>query len=746
MNLLFFFSCAYNLVTESTSEDTAIIPSCLEDGNGIIPEEAEWIILDGNSTQVFALSDSPDVLASAWEGNYGTYDLNTVAFEGGNGFVLERPGTVVGASVQWSNLPNDIAPVPLWFWPDFGSNGYTWDRDNPIASPTRCLSTEDNGNWIEYHLPNPISVAQPLHLFVGYSRTERESGTLASSPEIVQENFQIAEEPYTSGAWFMGVDDELYYHGLTTPWYTWRIRLAVVYDDVLLPEEKPFQQSEQFDPHSRVSFGDFDNDGDDDIMAGGPLLFENQGDGSFIDISDVALPTDIATNGGVWGDFNNDGCLDFFGQGSHDVLLQNTCGSGEGYVFMDVTESGGIHDRQNDRDCNGDGEEENSPTEGSSWVDVDGDGWLDLYLGNYECSSDFDFFQNYDDRLWRNNGDGTFTEWTEEAGVPSSNHAGRGVSPIDFDFDGDVDIFVSNYRLDPNFFLRNNGDGTLTDRALHTKTQGTNISGAYGHTIGSSFGDIDNDGDFDLVQGTLAHPFFYHFSDKTQVLMNDGSGVFRNEATERGIYYRETHSNPTLFDAENDGDLDLFISAIYASRDSDFYRNDGSGHFTLENYESGLVIKNGWGTAASDIDNDGDVDVFARKLFLNLSETQNWIQVRVLGGIKGGPADNWGEWKGSNNISAIGANVMIESENITQLRHISGGSGTGVQDSLYQHVGLGSDEEATITIWFVGGETVTVGPIAANQRVWIHEDGSHQTGWTVPTDFFPALDTNSIEE
>ena len=183
----------------------------------------------------------------------------------------------------------------------------------------------------------------------------------------------------------------------------------------------------------------------------------------------------------------------------------------------------------------------------------------------------------------------------------------------------------------------------------------------------------------------------------------------------------------------------MFISSVYSSRDSDFYINDGNGFFTLSNYESGLVVKNGWGTAASDVDNDGDVDFFARGLFTNHNEAQNWIQVRVVGGFHGGPNDDWGEWRGTNNISAIGSNVTIESDSQTQLRHVSGGSGTGVQDSMYLHVGLGSDAQATLTVSFIGGEEVTIGPVDANQRIWIHEDGSYATGWAAPEGFLPPV-------
>ena len=133
------------------------------------------------------------------------------------------------------------------------------------------------------------------------------------------------------------------------------------------------------------------------------------------------------------------------------------------------------------------------------------------------------------------------------------------------------------------------------------------------------------------------------------------------------------------------------------------------------------------------------MDFFARGLFTNHNEAQNWIQVRVVGGFHGGPNDSWGDWRGTNNISAIGSNLTIESDSQTQLRHVSGGSGTGVQDSMYLHVGLGSDTQATLTVSFIGGAQVTIGPVDANQRIWIHEDGSYAAGWAAPEGFLPPV-------
>ncbi len=426
----------------------------------------------------------------------------------------------------------------------------------------------------------------------------------------------------------------------------------------------------------------------------------------------------------------------------------NTCNvNGQGYSLIDATVESGINDIQTERDCDGDELEEVSPTEGSAWFDIDNDGWLDLYLANYECSSEYDYFMNYDDKIWRNNGDGTFTDWTESSGIPQINHAGRGATTGDYDRDGDIDLFVSNYRLDPNFFFRNDATGELRDIALTNGTKGVAAAGAFGHTIGAVFGDVDNDGDFDMVHANLAHPFFFWFSDMSMVLINDGAGKFRNEGVERGLYYRETHSNPTLFDADNDGDLDLFITAVYSSRDSDFYLNDGTGNFTLANYESGLVKRNGWGSSVSDFDRDGDVDLIAYDLFENTAtELGHWVTIRLFGGLQGGPADDWQTWTGLSNISAIGATVKVKTTRGEQLRHVSGGSGTGVQDSMNLHFGLGeADTIQSIEVLFQGGTSVIVEDVAADQQVWIHEDGSMEVGEAFPSHFLPMLQDSEDE-
>ena len=647
-------------------------------------------------------------------------------------FELAHPARVYGFAVQYGQLP-DAESVVAGLYDDFGHNGFDFWAPDPLWTGDHCVEDLTEEQWVVFALDEPITVSHPGLIYVAHQRQGKGDaawlldlsyngdGTCAGFDEC----HSALNLPEWTGSSYGG-----YYNGVSFGFpYDYMVRLYVEYTDDVQPEETLLQPLAGVEPSSRQAWGDYNNDGYDDLLTNGPVLYHNNGDGTFTDVTDTAAITamGISASGGVWGDYDNDDDLDLFvfaeSGTTGDSLLRN---EGDG-TFTDVTAAAGITDVQDTNDCAGSGYTA-SPTPAAAWLDLNADGFLDLYLSNFICWTDYTYFT---DTVFLSNGDGTFAEQTGAMGFSSSALAGRGASPIDHDRDGDIDLLVNNYVLHRNLFFDNLGDGTVEESAQTLGLAGVGVSQGmqvyYGHTIGAAWGDLDNDGDFDVVQANLAHPRFYDFSDKTQILLDDGTGQYSDiqgdwsyPAGAAGLRFQETHSVPVLGDFDNDGVLDLALSAVYDGRPSDFYWGNGDGTFTLDNYTVGLTRDNGWGMAASDLDNDGDLDLAAYgEVYRNtLSDGGAWLQVRVVGT--------------ESNRAGLGAVVAVTADGQTRLRHIGGGTGQGNQDSITAHFGLGSASTIDeIAVSFPGGSQVTYdGPFSTDQRLWLVEDGSWSAGWT----------------
>jgi tetratricopeptide (TPR) repeat protein len=454
---------------------------------------------------------------------------------------------------------------------------------------------------------------------------------------------------------------------------------------------------------SRVAWGDYDNNGYDDLLLNGNRLFKNIQGKRLVDVSTQAGIEKTRSSGGVWADYNNDGYLDFYaisGDSQGDKLWKN---NGNG-TFTDVTkEAGNVTD--------------NYPTEGAGWGDYNNDGYVDLYLANYENWEAQTFLP---DILYKNNGNGTFKDATKEAGIIppfGEDRAGRGVNWADYDNDGWLDIYVSNYRLQENFLWHNNGNGSFTNYASLLGVAGNDVNGWYGHTIGSDWGDYNNDGYLDLITANLAHPRYIEFSNRTMLYKNTGpkeNWEFSDVRLQTGIKYEETHSDPAWADVDNDGDLDLYITSIYEGRRSFLYENLGNSKFRDITWLAGVRVFNGWGCAFSDFDNDGDLDLVVGsgsgvKLFRNDGANNNYLKVKVIGT--------------KSNNAGIGARIKLTQGKKSQIREIQGGKGTTSQNSLIAHFGLGKDKGlVTIGVNFPSGIHRTMEKIKPNQLVTIQEE------------------------
>ncbi len=658
------------------------------------------------------------------------YALDEIPLHEAIRFDIEHPAKIYGFKVHWSNLPADVdteLALEAGLYSDFGYNGFDfWEKD-PLWTGTRCAGDIDAEGWIDYVLDSPIEVADPGLVFVAH-KTETAEDPAFAYDESAAEDCDAFDNCHSA---FNAPEVPGYYNGVSLRFQRdFLVRLLVEYTDDVTAEEKIFQKVTTA-TGQHVSWGDYDNDGWDDLLVNGQLYRNDQGE--FVDATDSSGigALEIDATSGVWGDYDNDGCLDLFlfseSPGSGNALLRSNCDG----TFDDATEQSKLVDTQSYEDC-GDPANIYAPSAAASWLDLDADGFLDLYVANYSCGSKG---THYSDTFFRNQADGSFEDWSGKRGFWSTKTPSRGAAPADADGDGDVDLFINNYRLIANAFYENNGDGTVSNVAEDNGLAGVRtpsfLTAYYGHTIGAAWGDLDNDGDFDLLAANLAHPRFFDFSDKTQILLNDGKGVFTDNAgtwerpsSPAGLRYQETHSVPVLADFDQDGALDLVITAIYEGRPTDFYWGQGDGTFQLDAYHAGLTTENGWGAASADFDNDGDPDVFATSLFrntLSAAASGHFLQVRVIGNV----ASNW---------AGVGATVRVVAGEKRWMRQVQGGTGKGGQDSLTLHFGLGETTQVDeITITFPGGKRVEFsGPISVDQRLWLGEDGGQHQGFSPP--------------
>ncbi len=505
---------------------------------------------------------------------------------------------------------------------------------------------------------------------------------------------------------------------------------------------------------NRLAWGDYNNDGYEDILFNGAILFKNNGDGTFMDVTTEAGISPIpGANGGVWGDFDNDGYIDFYTFASGKETTDRFWRNNKDGTFTDITMTAVETP-------------DNYPTEAAAWGDYDKDGFIDLYIANYEkpLLETVDRARCLPDRLLHNNGNGTFTDVSTATGIISpENMCGRGVNWGDFDNDGDTDIYVANYRLDPNFLWRNNGDGTFTNVAAEVGVEGSEEEGAYGHSIGAEWGDFNNDGYLDLFVSNLAHPRYLGFSDKSMLLENQGpppfssgerkevrdsTGDFRfiNRFADSGIRFEETSADPSLADYDNDGILDLYFTSTYRGKKSFLYRGNGDGTFADVTWLAGVRVDNGWGNAFADYDNDGDLDLLVAssdgvRLFRNDGNSNHWLQVRVVGresnrsgigarvmiaqsesreevgGISEQAADTPSEVRSRK--SEVAAGFSLRSR---QIREVQGGKGSGSQHSLPVEFGLDSySGPLDVEVKFPSGKIIQLKNVKPDQMIVVEE-------------------------
>ena len=300
-------------------------------------------------------------------------------------------------------------------------------------------------------------------------------------------------------------------------------------------------------------------------------------------------------------------------------------------VFTNVTESAGINFRYNFGDFTYDNILESSGS-GVTVFDYDGDGDLDLYLLNGTYLEDISdpkgrVFQNTPNQLYRNDGDGSFTEVAQQTGLDDRNWSMAAAS-MDYDSDGDVDLFLLNYG--PNRLYRNNGDGTFTDIAPKVGLVGPEkLNGFTKWSVGAAFWDCDHDGDLDVMMGNFLAFDPYYLAEETPHLMphpneyqgqasllyrQNADGTFTDITKEMGMYFPQSKCmGLTVFDFDDDVDLDLFQGNDHQK--NFLFRNRGNGTYEDVAEAAGVVVNDEGHSTGSmhgsigDVDADGLIDL-----------------------------------------------------------------------------------------------------------------------------------------
>jgi len=511
---------------------------------------------------------------------------------------------------------------------------------------------------------------------------------------------------------------------------------GITFRHVASPEKKYIVESMS----GGVALFDYDNDGDLDIYLVNSLtvdlvktkgktksyLYRNEGNGKFTEVAEKAGVNDIGWGMGVAvGDYNNDGFEDLYVTClGPDYLFKN---NGDG-TFTNVTAKAGVSDPR--------------WSTGASFFDYDRDGDLDLFVTNYV---DFDVnnlpefgqgkscqyksipvqcgprgLKGAGDSLYRNNGNGTFTDVSKAAGVSDPDgYYGLGVITSDFDEDGLIDIFVANDST-PNFHYRNKGDGTFEEIGFVAGT-GVNENGSEQGSMGVTVGDYDHDGKLDL--------FVTNFADEYNTLYhNNGKNSFTDlsyAAKVAAVSLPYVGWGTKFFDYNNDGWVDLFVANGHVYPQLPGYRqrrllhrNNRDGTFSEVSADFGAVLTEdrvSRGVAFGDIDNDGDIDLIIgdldgppQLLRNDGANANNSIIIKTVG-VK-------------SNRSGIGARVTVVSGDLTQLDEVRSGDSYISQSDLRLHFGLQKRTKVdSIQVLWPSGVIDKVSGVGVNRIVTIKE-------------------------
>jgi hypothetical protein len=505
---------------------------------------------------------------------------------------------------------------------------------------------------------------------------------------------------------------------------------------------------------SGLALFDYNKDGKIDIyfLSGGALkgthyktpprcrLYRNDGYWTFTDVTEQSGLSNTGCHAlaVAVGDYDNDGCQDVYVTNFGPNVMYHNKGDG---TFTDVTKKTGVAGH-------------GGVGAGANFLDADNDGDLDLFVSSYV---DFTYenhvsrtvkgypvyvgpraYQPTPNILYRNNGDGTYTDVSEASGIGASKGTGMGTVCVDYDNDGDTDIFVANDQM-PNFLFQNDGKGRFKEIA-EPSGFAYNMNGETMGSMGVGCGDYNGDGLLDLYVTAYQQQF-------PSLYRNLGDGLFEDVGFSSGAAAGMGHTvqwGNDFVDFDNDGHRDLYVALGHLEDNIELWdkrasyeaanvlmKNLGNGRFVDVSGSSGDGMKvklSSRGAAFDDLDNDGDVDVVVlnsrREATILRNDSPNpghWLQVQLQGT--------------KTNRDGIGARVKLFAgegssgvgKALVLIDEVHSGRGYQSHYGTRLHFGLGNHSKIDrIEVSWIGGGTDVFKDIAAEQLMTLMEGGANK--------------------
>jgi hypothetical protein len=672
----------------------------------------------GGSSIFLDIDDSSEVRGIIRTNDTGTFWANRRAL--GQSFRLEHPSSYIKVDRVTFKLGRDLLfddnqhEMQIAFMEDTNGSGVGDTLAGPVFAFDMAGISASQNDYMGFELSTPVAVktatdysveiwygnADPTHtqenlvdpaytaanfqIYRSSTNVYSGGGFLEAQADVIGTNF-----PFGEALSELTKDMNLMLHGSLPHGLLFSFLAAPRFKDVTEDVALSLEAAD----YRNACWIDFNQDGWEDLVAHGYIWINSSGQQFSKSVTNNVVGRAVAA------DYDNDGWPDLFSW-SQLKMYRNLGGAGIQEITLPDFPDGYISD-------------------GASWGDFNNDGLIDLYVGGYETA---DASSAFSDLALLNQGDGTFIQTVME----TEYHA-RGVTSCDFDQDGDMDVYVSDYRLLPNRLWVNNGSGVLSDLASTYNVTSTERSWSGGHSIGACWGDFDSDGLIDLFSGNFSHrgdPSYWGNdgiqpeSDFFQNLGDGGSFHFQDKGT-CGVYWQESYASPAAGDYNNDGLLDLFLTTVYSTATSGeanypvLFKNSGSFSFEEEEYSGLEYLPSTYQAAWGDFDNDGMLDLLtASKLFKNQGRGRSWIKVKLNG-------------DGVNvNRSAIGAQVRISVNSMTQTRQVEAGTGHGNQNPFTLHFGLDDYQQPVdLEILWPDGTTQTVTNVPINQTTVIDYSG-----------------------